>query len=120
MASLTTDWQTLRQQARRQESNIESKMEALTKVANNVVSEPSDVESNVILGGKQMLDRLQAEIQSELRALQETNEEMQRHDGSMRSTDHALMQRHRQALGDYQSEFTKTKRRIREQRNSVE
>eukprot|EP01052_Picozoa_sp_SAG31_P021907 SAG31_NODE_1718_length_7457_cov_3.659418_6_plen_80_part_00 len=64
MAELSTDWSSLHQTARREESKLLSNLESLTKVANSVAKAPKgDVESNPLLGGMEMIDRLQNEIQ---------------------------------------------------------
>ena len=92
MATLSTDWSSLHQTARREESKLLSNLERLTKVANSVVTAPKgDVESNPLLGGMEMIDRLQDEIQRGLKQLEDVTAEMRRHESSGRPAQQAML-----------------------------
>ena len=92
MATLSTDWSSLHQQARREESNLASNLESLTKVANSVKGGPrGDVESNPLLGGQEMIERLQDEIQKGLKQLEGVTTEMQQHESSRQPAQRSML-----------------------------
>ena len=72
-----------------------------------------------LMGEAQMVDRLQEEIKAALERLASVNDEMQQaSDGSGKATN--LVHRHREILGDKQSEFRRTRTKIAQQRESTQ
>ena len=72
-----------------------------------------------LMGEAQMVDRLQEEIKAALERLASVNDEMQQaSDGSGKAAN--LVHRHREILGDKQSEFRRTRTKIAQQRESTQ
>ena len=115
------EWERIRREARAIESSLEDKSQEFSRLAQNMHSDAMYDDENPLVESHEE-QALANEIENLLSALAECNEKMNSYivANGGRTANVALLQRYREILFDYSTEFKKTMSSIQRKRDSAE